>query len=150
MSSIVLLLVSAQFMAGDENYDLIKRAVAKHNPPYFYVVPILLSASSWQYTELGELEPFPSDGNPINTWGTQANAYQDVVEGIYRIVRTVQGTLRKSTSNEPDSGPNLGAGSKREQTFNECCQIQPAFFCPDRGDVGWGPSAFSCSQARFL
>lgn len=85
-ASIILLLISANFMASPEGYNLAKQAVAKNAPPKVYVIPVLLREVDWEYSDLGKLEPFPSNRRPVGSWVDRNAAYADIVKGIRKIV----------------------------------------------------------------
>jgi nucleoside phosphorylase len=85
-ASIVLLLVSAGFMASREIYNLARQAVAKNAPPEVFVIPILLREVDWEYSDLGKLAPLPSNGRPVSSWANRNAAYLDIVKGIREIV----------------------------------------------------------------
>lgn len=89
-ASVILLLVSANFMGSDEGYDLAMQAVARNAPPDVYVVPVLLSDYGWQYSKLGSLKPLPANKRPISRWPNRAAAYEDVVQGVRRIITEIQ------------------------------------------------------------
>src|SRR5438034_471476 len=99
-ASIILLLVSANFMASNEAYDLAKQAVAKNAPPKVYVVPVLLHEVDWEYSDFGTLAPLPANRQPIGSWPNRNAAYLDVVKGIRGIVATLKAS---SASDQPSS-----------------------------------------------
>ncbi len=89
-SRIVLLLVSAHFLASDDCYAHQQKALelaadaAGHR-----VVPIILKPCDWQSTPLGRLSalPSPSGFHPISDtakWPTPDAAYQNIAESLRR------------------------------------------------------------------
>jgi nucleoside phosphorylase len=89
-ASIILLLVSASFLASREAYKLIKQAVAKNAPPEVFVVPILLHDVYWEGSDIGALEPYPKNRKPVSSWQNRNAAYLDVVKGVREIVAMQQ------------------------------------------------------------
>ena len=82
-AQIILLLVSADFLASDYCYGQeMKRAIERHNTQQACVIPILLRPVDWQGTLFGELEPLPSNRKPITSWSNQDEALLDVALGI--------------------------------------------------------------------
>jgi nucleoside phosphorylase len=109
-ASIILLLVSANFMASPEAYNLAKQAVAKNARPKVYVVPVLLHAVDWEYSYLGTLAPLPMDRKPISSWSNRNAAYLDIVKGIRGIVAELKASSLSdqiiSLSSTTNSHPN--------------------------------------------
>jgi hypothetical protein len=86
-ADIVLLLVSAAFL--DSRYICqveLKRALERRSQGLAIVVPILLQACDWERTELHELNALPDSAKPISQWHRRADAYQNVVKGLSRVV----------------------------------------------------------------
>ncbi len=99
-AALVLLLVSANFMASD-SYTLAIQALAKHIPPQGYVVPVLLHEVDWEYSDFGRLTPLPTDGKPISSWTNRPAAYLDVVKGIRKIVAAYQQSQTQPHISQP-------------------------------------------------
>jgi tetratricopeptide (TPR) repeat protein len=81
---IILLLVSADFLASDYCYDIeMKRAMERHELREARVIPIILRAvDNWQATAFGKLQALPTDGKPITSWPNRDEAFVDVARGI--------------------------------------------------------------------
>lgn len=89
-ASVILLLVSANFMGSDEGYKLAMRAFDRNAPPDVHVVPVLLSDYGWQYSKLGSLNPLPTNKKPISRWPHRSTAYEDIVQGLREIITEIQ------------------------------------------------------------
>ena len=87
-ASIILLLISANFMASDTCYKLGKQAVEKNKQGQEPVqaIPVLLQEVDWEYSIFGKLTPLPDNGKPVASWGNRNTAYREVVRGIRQVV----------------------------------------------------------------
>jgi hypothetical protein len=82
-AQIILLLVSADFLASDYCYDVeLQRAMARHEAGEARVIPIILRAADWHSAPFGTLQALPQDGRPITSWPNQDEAFLDVARGI--------------------------------------------------------------------
>src|SRR5713101_1991425 len=62
-ADIILLLVSADFMASEYCYSVeMKRAMERHERGEAYVIPIILRPIYWQQAPFGKLQALPRDG----------------------------------------------------------------------------------------
>src|SRR5262245_63854111 len=86
-AQIILMLVSADFMASDYCYDVeMQRAMARHEAKKTRVIPVILRPVYWQGAPFGKLQALPTGGNPITTWSNQDTAFVNVVHGILTVV----------------------------------------------------------------
>jgi TIR domain len=82
-AQIILLLVSADFMASAYCYDMeMQRAMTRHEAKEARVIPVILRPVVWQGAPFGKLQALPTGGNPITTWSNQDTAF---VNRHYRI-----------------------------------------------------------------
>jgi len=81
---IILLLVSADFLASDYCYDIeMKRALERHEAREARVIPVILRAvDNWQDAPFGKLQALPTDGKAVTSWPNQDEAFADVARGI--------------------------------------------------------------------
>jgi hypothetical protein len=81
-ASIILLLVSADFM--DSNYCQVEmmRALEHHEAGKARVIPIMVRPCDWRHAPFAKLKYLPRDGKAITTWGNRDLAWNDVTEGI--------------------------------------------------------------------
>ena len=88
-ASIILLLVSADFIASDYCYTVeMKLALEKHKAGTAHVIPIILRPVAWEETPIGELSALPRGKKPVTQWADQDEAWLNVVQGIREVVRT--------------------------------------------------------------
>ena len=84
---IILLLISASFMASDYCYDIeMERAIARHDAGSARVIPILLRPCDWKGSPFSKLKILPKDGKPVTQWSDRDTAFVNVVQGLRRAV----------------------------------------------------------------
>lgn len=84
---IILLLVSADFLASDYCHDVeMKRALERHDAGEARVIPIILRKVDWEGALFGKLQALPKDGEAITSWPNRDEAYSNVAEGIRNAV----------------------------------------------------------------
>jgi hypothetical protein len=121
---LVLLLVSAHFMASYEYYTFAKQALAMHTPPEGYVVPVLLREVDWEHSDFGQLAPLPGNRKPISSWTNRHAAYVDVVKGIRAIIEAHKQSLAhrpssqslSSTHNSQEKDEDMSDAAKDQRT----------------------------------
>src|SRR5260221_14091329 len=80
---IILLLISADFMASDFCYSVeMTQAIARHRANQARVIPIILRPTDWKGAPFAGLKVLPKDGKPVTRWPTHDDAFANVVEGI--------------------------------------------------------------------
>jgi tetratricopeptide (TPR) repeat protein len=82
-AQIILLLVSADFMASDFCYSIeMKEAIARHDANQARVIPILLRPTDLKDLPFTKLKMLPTDAKAVTRWPTLDDAFEDVVLGI--------------------------------------------------------------------
>lgn len=82
-SDIVLLLVSADFIASDYCYDKeMTRALELHDARKVVVVPVIVRDVQWRTAPFARLQALPRDGKPVRKWDDRDTAWRDVADGI--------------------------------------------------------------------
>lgn len=82
-ATLILLLVSSDFLASDYCYDTeMQRALRRHAAGDAQVIPILLRPCVWQSAPFAMLEMLPTGAKPITAWPDRDSAWTDVVTGI--------------------------------------------------------------------
>lgn len=80
---IILLLVSADFLASDYCYDIeMKRAMERHREGAAIVIPVILRACDWHHAPFGKLRATPRDGKPITQWSDVDDAFLQVAKAV--------------------------------------------------------------------
>lgn len=86
-ADIVLLLVSANFLASDYCYDKeMKRALDKNQEGSTRVIPVIIHPCDWTSSAFGSLRATPLDGKPISMFANQAEALTQVAKDIRSVV----------------------------------------------------------------
>ncbi len=90
-ADIVLLLISADFLASDYCYDVeVKQALAMHNAGEAVVIPIIVRPCDWQAAPFSRLQALPRDGKPISSFSNLDEAFLQTAKEIRKIAKTVE------------------------------------------------------------
>ena len=86
-ASIILLLVSPDFLASDYCYAIeMERALQRHNANEARVIPVILRPCDWSYAPFTSLQCLPRDGEAITLWDNQDLAWNEVTTGIRQVI----------------------------------------------------------------
>jgi internalin A len=87
-ADLILLLVSADFVASDYCYQLeMKRALERHGADQARVVPIILRAGNYKSAPFASLQFLPYDGTPVTEWESHDAAWRNVSESLETLIR---------------------------------------------------------------
>jgi hypothetical protein len=90
-ASLILLLVSADFIASDYCYGVeMAKALELHQTRRACVLPILLRPVDWRDAPFASLQMLPTGAKPITQWKDQDEALQDVVRGIRNVISSLR------------------------------------------------------------
>lgn len=82
-SSIVLLLVSSNFLASDYCYEKeMERAMQLHEEGQAVVIPVILHPCDWHSAPFGALLATPKDGKPVSMHANQHEAFANIAKDI--------------------------------------------------------------------
>src|SRR5437016_9133364 len=82
-ASIILLLVSADFLASNYCYGVeMKRALERHAANEVRVIPILVRPVDWEGAPFALLPILPTGTKPLVSWRNKEQAIADVAAGI--------------------------------------------------------------------
>ena len=85
-ADIILLLISADFIASDYCYGIeLERALQRHEAGTAQVIPIILRATDWESALFGKLQALPAGARPITLWDDRDSAWVDVEKGIRKM-----------------------------------------------------------------
>jgi hypothetical protein len=91
-AQVILLLVSAAFLASDECYEVdLKRALERERAGEARLIPILLRKCDLGGASFVRSSALPSDGRAVTSWANRDEAWSDVAEGIRRVVEGLAG-----------------------------------------------------------
>jgi hypothetical protein len=86
-ADIILLLVSADFLASDYCQDIeLDMALQRHERKEAVVVPVILRPVDWSATPLSRLQAIPADGRAITLWPDQDEAFTAVARAIRDLI----------------------------------------------------------------
>lgn len=88
-ASIILLLVSASFLASDYCYEKeMQRALKKHDEGAAVVIPVILHPCDWHSSLFGRLRATPTDGKPVSM-------YSNIEEGLAVVAKDIRATAER-------------------------------------------------------
>ncbi|MEH2241467.1 toll/interleukin-1 receptor domain-containing protein [Nostoc sp.] len=124
-AQIILLLISADFLASDYCYDIeVKRAMERHEVGDACVIPIILKPVDWQGAPFGKLQALPKNAEPITTWADRDKAFLNVAQGIRRAVETI--VSRNSTVQVASNNLEQPKATSRRQKIQQQIQLLQA------------------------
>lgn len=86
-ANIILLLVSASFIASDYCYSReMTRALERHDCGDAVVIPVILRPCDWHQAPFGKLMATPRDGLAVTKWTNCDEAYTDIAKEIRKVV----------------------------------------------------------------
>lgn len=90
-ADIIILLVSADFLASDYCYDQeVKQAISMHNAGEAVVVPIIARPCDWMSAPFSKLQALPRDGKPITSFESIDEALMEAAQEIRKIATSVE------------------------------------------------------------
>ncbi len=96
---IILLLVSADFIASDYCYNIeMERAMERHAKGEAIVIPVILRACDWHHAPFGTLMAVPRDGKPVTQW-------PDIDEAFLQVAKAVRDAAQRSTKTPQPAHP---------------------------------------------
>jgi TIR domain len=109
-ANIILLLISADFLASDYCYDKeMTRALEHHNQGTACVIPIILRPCDWHSAPFGKLQALPKDAKPVTKWDNPDEAFTHIAQGIRKAVAELQQRKSSPTAAPPNaSSPQPG------------------------------------------
>jgi internalin A len=90
-ADIILLLISADFIASDYCYDIeMKRALERHENGEARVIPVIVRDANWRIAPFAKLQSLPKDVRAVTLWEDKDSAWRNVSEGIERVVKQMR------------------------------------------------------------
>jgi len=98
-ADIILLLVSADFIASDYCYEKeMTRALERHENREAHVIPVIIRDVNWSRAPFAKLQALPKGGKAVELWEHKDSAWRNVSEGIERAA-----TLMRKKSGAPQA-----------------------------------------------
>jgi hypothetical protein len=86
-ASIVLLLISPDFLASDYCYEVeMQRALERHRHGETRVIPIIMRPCDWQDAPFAHLQCLPRNGQPVTMWSNQDEAFLNIIQGLRKVI----------------------------------------------------------------
>jgi hypothetical protein len=102
---VILLLISADFLASDYCYDVeLRRAMERHHAGTARVIPVILRAAAWESAPFSALQAVPKNARPVTSWVDHDEAFADVARAISRAVAELKGATAGAPKS-PDGSP---------------------------------------------
>ena len=112
-ADIILLLVSANFIASDYCYTVeAQEALRRHQAGEACVIPILLHPCDWEYAPFAKLAPLPNNRKPVKMWTNEDAALTNVAKGIRKVVNGTD-DAESEEATEASKKNTKGGGSGR-------------------------------------
>src|SRR5205809_7623571 len=90
-ASIILLLISADFLASRYCYDIeMQRAIERHRRGEARVIPILLRSCDWHSAPFGQLQCLPRNDKAVTSWQNQDEAFQTIATELRRVIEQIR------------------------------------------------------------
>ena len=94
-SDIILLLVSAPFLASDYCYGIeMKKAMERHEAGTARVVPIILRPVDWEDAPFSQLQVLPTGAKPVTRWSDRDEAFEDIAKALRKVVKDLRVSLK--------------------------------------------------------
>ncbi len=103
-AEIILLLISADFIASDECYnESMTTALAMHKADKCRVIPVILRHCLWKETPFAALQALPSNGEPIQSsfWKNSEEPFLQVTQKLSTLVYQLQDIPTKENTTKP-------------------------------------------------
>jgi len=137
-ASIILLLISPDYIDSEECYREMQQALSKHKTGTACVIPILLRPVHIEDAPFHILQSLPTNGVPITRWQRSDDALQDVVERIRDVVIQL-------IKNE-----HVEIFHEKEETELKGSEADGSLHHPQKSPVAWQQELRSGQVEKFL
>jgi hypothetical protein len=91
-SNLILLLISADYLASPASDQEMKQALRRMNAGKAKVIPIIVRPVDWEGSPLSSLQALPSNGMPVRQWQNQDAVWADVTKSIRKVAESLRQT----------------------------------------------------------
>lgn len=100
-ADIILLLISANFLASNYCYDIeLKLAMKRHKAREARVIPVILRPCDLTGVPFGKLQSLPKDRRPVTKWPNRDDAFTDIANGIRLVAEELKAKRQELASPE--------------------------------------------------
>ncbi|HWS85198.1 MAG TPA: TIR domain-containing protein, partial [Ktedonobacteraceae bacterium] len=86
-AQVILLLISADFLASDYCYAIeMQRALEHHQRGEVRVIPVILRPCDWQISPFAHLQCLPRGGKAVTIWQNPDEALLTIAQGLRRVI----------------------------------------------------------------
>jgi hypothetical protein len=86
LAQLILLLISANLIQSDEHYNVMERAMERHDVAQVRVIPIILRPTDLEGLPVSGIQCLPRNSQPVTTWQDQDDAFSNIASEIREIV----------------------------------------------------------------
>lgn len=109
-ADIILLLISANFLASDYCYDTeLTRALDRHTQGEARIIPIILKPCDWEFAPFGKLQALPiahgAGAKAVTTWNNQDEAFLAIAQGIRKVAEAFR-NKKETVDRQPQQNSN--------------------------------------------
>jgi molecular chaperone DnaK (HSP70) len=91
-ADIIILMISSDFINSDYCFDKeIRKARERQLLNEVSVIPVVIRPTHWKKLDIARLQALPRDGKPVSTWANEDEAWQNIVEGVEKVVYDIRG-----------------------------------------------------------
>jgi nucleotide-binding universal stress UspA family protein len=132
---LILLLISPNYLASDDLYNEMTRAMKRYETEKVRVIPVLLRPIYWEDAPFKDLEPLPTNRKPVSRWLDKSDALDDIERGIRKAIREL-------TTPAQTGGPSVAATAEQSSSEEAAVPKQPTpketafdvFLCHNNAD----------------
>ena len=110
----ILLYLTCPYSLASENCH--KELTAALNPN-IRVIPIILEHCDWENHQLSEFQALPDKGKPISVWQPESKGWQNVVDGIRKVIKGMQSQKQPSSTVTPEEIKFLSDSTVQKGNF---------------------------------
>ena len=122
-SQIILLLVSADFMASDYCYGReMRRALQKQAADEAIVIPIIIRPVDWKDASFSNLQVLPTGGKPVTSWTDRDEAFFGIAEGVRKSINII---LKRQYMADAKLCEESGKYEEALAAYNQALRIVP-------------------------
>lgn len=125
---IILLLVSARFLASDYCYGIeMQKALQRDKAGTARVVPILLRPVDWEDAPFSHLQILPTGAKPVTRWTDHNDAFEDIARGLRKVVKQLQVSSKTKEEWLEEGNKNLKQYQKALAAYDHAIQLDPHY-----------------------
>ena len=117
-AQIIVLLLSAEFIASDRCYDQeMQLALELSNAGSARLIPVILFPTEWEMLPLQRYSPLPANGTAVSRWRDREEALLEVARGIRKVVEELTGQATRMLTRSASPQFPLHAVPYRQNSF---------------------------------